>query len=95
MKELLAIYEEETEKANIKKYRDKIELIEHNMEEERSQFVKEIEQEDKKLQEEEPALMEPEHIDISESDDTLGSLERTDEKDKEKKTLVKRFGKKN
>lgn len=95
MKELLAIYEEENDKANIKKYKDKIELIEHNMEEERSQFVKEIEQEDKKLQEEEPALMEPEHIDISESDDTLGSLERTDEKDKEKKTLVKRFGKKN
>lgn len=99
MKELLAIYEEEGDRENIKKYRDKIELIEKNMKEERAQFVKEIEQEDKKLQEEEPELMEPEHIDVSESEEAEEASDESRENSQgesgNRKTLVKRLGKKN
>ncbi|MDO4544609.1 MAG: hypothetical protein Q4C25_00485 [Bacillota bacterium] len=69
MKELLSIYEDDGDKANIKKYSEKIELIETAMEEERQQHLQEIEAEDKKLQEQEPQLMEPEHIDVDESAD--------------------------
>lgn len=94
MKELLAIYEEEGDKENIKKYKNKIELIEKNMKEEQEQHIKEIKEEDERLQTQEPALIDPEHIEIDE-DDIKECIVPEEEKTEERKTIVKRFGKKN
>ena len=88
MKELLSIYEDEGDKANIKKYSEKIKMIEAAMEEDRAKLVKEIEMEDKKLQEEEPQPADPEHIEIDEEESE--DVENTGER----KPLVKRLGKK-
>ena len=68
MKELMAIYEDEGDRENTRKYREKIKLIEAAMEEEHQQHLEEIQEEDKKLEEEEPELMEPEHIDTGDAD---------------------------
>ena len=106
MKELIAIYEEEGDRENIKKYKNKIELIENTMKEEQEQHIKEIKEEDEKLQTQEPALMEPEHIEIEEADEVKKASEysedepletdsEAEEKPEERKTIVKRFGKKN
>lgn len=106
MRELLAIYEDEGDKENIKKFRDKIELIESSMKEDQKKQIEETKKEDEKLQKEEPALMEPEHIDIDEADELAASEDHAEEQyaetpaedasdeTKEKKTLVKRFGRK-
>lgn len=67
MKELLAIYEDEKDKANIKKYAEKIKLIEAAMEEEQQKNLAAIEKEDKKLQAVEPEKIAPEHIEVEES----------------------------
>lgn len=88
MKELLAIYEDESDRANIRKYSEKIKMIEAAMEEDRAQLVKEIELEDKKLQEEEPQMADPEHIEIDAEE--TESIENTEDR----KPLVKRLGKK-
>ena len=107
MKELLSIYQDEGDKTNAKKYADKIELIETAMEEDRKKQLAEIEAEDKKLQEKEPAAIAPEKIDVddnnniskgetgesgmSEADGDSGSG-KASENTPEKKRLVKRLG---
>ena len=55
MKELLSIYEVQDDKANIKKYKEKIALIEAAQEEEHAKQVAETQKENKKLEEQEPA----------------------------------------
>ena len=55
MKELLSIYEVQDDKANIKKYKEKIALIEAAQEEEHAKQVEETQKENKKLEEQEPA----------------------------------------
>lgn len=67
MKELLAIYEDEKDKGNIKKYAEKIKMIEAAMEEDRQKNLIAIEKEDKKLQVAEPEKIAPEHIEMDES----------------------------
>ena len=67
---------------------EKIKMIEAAMEEDRAQLVKEIELEDKKLQEEEPQMADPEHIEIDAEE--TESIENTEDR----KPLVKRLGKK-
>ena len=65
MKELLLIYEEEGDKANIKKYSEKIRMIETAQEEEQAKLVEVTKKENKKLEEEEPAPIDnPESFDM-------------------------------
>ena len=64
MKELVLIYEAEGDEANAKKYTEKIKMIQAGMEEDRQINLKAIEEEDRKLQEEEPEFLEPERIDV-------------------------------
>ncbi len=87
MRELLKIYEEDDDRANIKKYTEKIKMIEAGIEADRQKNLKAIEEEDKRLQEEEAKAIEPEHI------DALDDLDDAEE-EPEKKPLVKRLGKK-
>ena len=100
MKELLKIYEDEGSKENIKKYSEKIRIVEEAMKEEQAMHIKEIQEEDKKLEEEEPEFAEPEHIELEEESDESPDKNH-DSKDveasktnTEKKSLVKRLGKK-
>ncbi len=86
MKELLKMYEEDDDRANIKKYSEKIKMIEAGIEADRQKALKEIEAEDKKLQEEETKAIEPEHIEME------ADLDVPEEG--EKKTIVKRLGRK-
>ena len=89
MKELLAIYEDEGDKANIRKYSNKIEMVQSNIKAEQDAHIRAIQEEDRKLEEEEPELADPEYIDIeTEDDDTVESVEDP----KEKKSLVRRLG---
>ncbi len=67
MKELLLIYEDEGDEANIKKYSEKIRMIQLGMEEDQEMHIRETQAEDKKLQEEEPDKIEPEYIETDES----------------------------
>lgn len=62
MEELAAIYAQEGDRENRRKYEQKIQLIKKNMEEEQRAFQQEIETEDKKLQEQEPENQKPEFI---------------------------------
>lgn len=55
MKELLSIYEIQEDKANIKKYKEKIALIEAAQEEEHAKQVEETQKENRRLEEQEPA----------------------------------------
>jgi len=54
MKELLLIYEEQDDRANIKKYSEKIKMIEEAQAEEQAQLVEDTQKENKRLEEEEP-----------------------------------------
>ena len=74
MKELLAIYEDEGDKANIRKYSKKIEMIQSNIKAEQDAHIRAIQAEDRKLEEEEPELADPEYIDT----DAEGSDEYKD-----------------
>lgn len=65
MKELLAIYTDEGDNANIEKYSRKIQMIQLAMEEDQQQFAEQIRQEDEKLQQNEPEFIEPEIIDLN------------------------------
>ena len=67
MKELLLIYEEQDDRANIRKYSEKIKMIEAAMEEDQAQLVENTQKENKRLEEEEP---EPIPEDQRESFDT-------------------------
>ena len=70
MKELLLIYEEEGDKANIKKYSEKIRMIETAQEEEQAKLVEVTKKENKKLEEEEPApIANPESFDMKDVDE--------------------------
>lgn len=70
MKELLLIYEEEGDKANIKKYSEKIRMIETAQEEEQTKLVEATKKENKKLEEEEPApIANPESFDMKDVDE--------------------------
>lgn len=85
MKELVKMYEEDDDRANIKKYSEKIKMVEAGIEADRKKALKAIEEEDKRLQEEESKAIEPEHIDMDYT---------AEEGTEEKKPLVKRLGKK-
>ncbi len=85
MKELVKMYEEDDDRANIKKYTEKIKMIEAGIEADRQKNLKAIEEEDRRLQEEEAKAIEPEHIDMDYT---------AEEGIEEKKPLVKRLGKK-
>ena len=103
MRELLTIYEETGDKENIKKYSEKVRLIEEAQDEDRKANAKEIEKENRRLELEEPKPLDKdqiEHVDLSEADE----LERSDAEaqdgaagggDAEKPRMVKRLGKKN
>ena len=70
MKELLLIYEGEGDKANIKKYSEKIRMIEKAQEEEQAKLVEVTKKENKKLEEEEPApIANPESFDTKDVDE--------------------------
>ena len=82
MKELLLIYEEEDDRANIKKYTEKIRMIEDAQAEEQAALVEETKKENKRLEEEEPAPIEnPESFDTSDLDEfePESALAATDE----------------
>ncbi len=88
MRELVDIYEASGDKTNLKKYTEKIKLIEDAQKEDQKANLKEIEKENKRLEEEEPAPLpkeQIEHFDLTEADELEGE---------EKTHLVKRFGKK-
>lgn len=93
MKELLKMYEEDDDKANIKKYSEKIKMVEAGIEADRQKNLKAIEEEDKRLQEEEAKAIEPEHIDEPDTADSDAEDDGRGE-GKEKKKIVKRLGKK-
>lgn len=100
MRELLRIYEDEGDKANIKKYREKIKLIEEAMEEERQIHLEETREEDRMLQQQESELLQPERIELEEDeedDEGEGYPEEPSDVSDEKprKPMVKRLGKKN
>ena len=72
MKELLEIYEEQDDKANIKKFTEKIRMIEAAQAEEQAQLVEDTQKENKRLEEEEPAPIPQENresFDTSELDE--------------------------
>ena len=102
MRELVKIYEETGDKANLKKYAGKIELIEAAQEEEQEAHRAETEKENRRLETEEPKPLPADKIesfDMSEADELTKKEKKKptpEEKpaEEEKKTLVKRLGKK-
>ena len=125
MRELLTIYEEQGDKQNIRKYSEKIRLIEEAQAEEQAKQLEETQKENKKLETEEPKALpaeKRESFDMSdadkldsaanydgqeaESEEQAGQEAEAAEKEgglaaeaeaaekTEKKTLVKRLGKK-
>lgn len=73
MEELAAIYSQEGDQENCRKYQQKIQLIRKNMAEDQEMFKKEIREEDEKLQRQEPQEQKPEFIEeISEEEDSAG-----------------------
>ncbi len=62
MEELAAIYAQEGDRENRRKYEKKIQLIRKTQAEDQRTFKKEIEEEDKRLREQEPKNQEPEFI---------------------------------
>lgn len=76
MRELLSIYEEQGDKQNIRKYSEKIRLIEEAQAEEQAKQIEETEKENKKLETEESKPLpkeQIEHIDLSEADEIAGA----------------------
>lgn len=87
MKELLLIYEEEGDKANIKKYSEKIRMIETAQEEEQAKLVEATKKENKKLEEEEPAPIDnPESFDMKD-------VEEYEAENSKGRKISKRLGK--
>ena len=62
MEELVAIYTQDGDEANIRKYQNKIRIIRSAAEEDQRMLRAEILEEDKKLQEKAPEEQKPEHI---------------------------------
>lgn len=78
MRELLGIYEEQEDKQNIRKYSEKIRLIEEAQAEEQAKLVEETKDENKRLETEESQPLPKErieHIDLSEADELTGARE--------------------
>ena len=130
MRELLAIYESQEDKQNIRKYSEKIRLIEEAQAEEQAARIEETEKENKQIETEESQPLPSdkiEHFDLSEADEITGTdtsagpvadsgkdsakagkapakngkaAAKTDktsaksDEEPEKKTIVKRLGKK-
>lgn len=78
MEELVAIYTQEGDRENRRKYEQKIQLIKKTMEEDQKAFKKEIQEEDRELQEKEPKKQKPEHIEEIKED--LSEPEESGEK---------------
>ncbi len=81
MRELLAIYEEQDDKQNIRKYSEKIRLIEEAQAEEQKAQLEETEKENKRLETEEAKLLPPdkrESFATEEGEDAEGSSESGD-----------------
>ena len=75
MRELLAIYESQEDKQNIRKYSEKIRLIEEAQAEEQAQQIEETKKENKRLETEESQPLPKdkiEHFDLSEADEITG-----------------------
>ena len=75
MRELLAIYEFQEDKQNIRKYSEKIRLIEEAQAEEQAQQIEETKKENKRLETEESQPLPKdkiEHFDLSEADEITG-----------------------
>lgn len=86
MKELLEIYEEQDDRANIKKYSEKIKMIEAAQAEDQAQLVEDTRKENKRLEDEEPTPLPEEareSFDTSELDDVEpeSALAASDEAD--------------
>ena len=91
MRELLAIYEDSGDKANIKKYSEKIKLIEAAQEEEQEASARQTEEENKRLELEEPKPLEGDQIesfDMTEADEL-----EADDAETSRPRKVKRLGK--
>lgn len=76
MRELLAIYESQDDKQNIRKYSEKIRLIEEAQAEEQAALMEETKKENEKLETEEAQPLPAEaieHIDLSEADEMTGT----------------------
>lgn len=86
MEELAAIYRQEGDRENRRKYEQKIELIRKNTQEDQKALKKEILEEDKKLREREPENQKPEFIEEIKGEDpeekTVGKhrIKRLDKK---------------
>ncbi len=76
MEELVAIYAQEGDRENRRKYEKKIELIRKTQAEDQKAFKKEIEEEDKQLQEREPENQEPEFIEAVEEPEEKAGKKR-------------------
>ena len=76
MRELLAIYESQDDKQNIRKYSEKIRLIEEAQAEEQAALMEETKEENRKLETEESQPLPKEaieHFDLTEADELEGS----------------------
>ena len=76
MRELLAIYESQEDKQNIRKYSEKIRLIEEAQAEEQAARIEETEKENKQIETEESQPLPSdkiEHFDLSEADEITGT----------------------
>lgn len=87
MEELVAIYTQDGDKENRRKYEKKIELIRKSMAEDQEAFKKEIAEEDQKLQAKEPTEQKPEFIEEIKDDSAVdpkknGKIKRLDQKNK-------------
>ena len=84
MEELSAIYAQEGDRENKRKYEQKIQLIRKNMQEDQKALKQEIEEEDKNLQEREPEEQKPEFIEEIKEDiaEKKGRIRRLDGKKK-------------
>ena len=85
MEELVAIYTQEGDRENRRKYEQKIQLIRKTMEEDQKAFKAEIEEEDKRLRETEPRDQKPEFIE---------EIKEDPEEKKEKKSRIRRLDRK-
>ncbi len=83
MRELVSIYEEEGDKTNLKKYTEKIRLIEEAQAEEQEKQIRETHRENRRLETEEPKPLSPEqieHVDLTEADELVGAPQLPDAK---------------
>lgn len=93
MRELLIIYEAQDDKTNIKKYSEKIKMIEAAQAEDQAKQIEETDRENKRLETEEPEPIEdPESFAVTEPDE--GGKASSDNDKSTGKKVTKRLGKK-